>query len=55
MSTGVSRRRQRPRSATAGTRRGMPDTDGYLFLIDRVRDMIVTGGENVYSTEVENA
>jgi len=33
----------------------MPDADGYLFLMDRVKDMIVTGGENVYSTEVENA
>jgi long-chain acyl-CoA synthetase len=29
--------------------------DGYLFLVDRVKDMIVTGGENVYSSEVENA
>ncbi len=34
---------------------GMPDVDGYLFLMDRVKEMIVTGGENVYSTEVENA
>ena len=29
--------------------------DGYLFLVDRVKDMIVTGGENVYSAEVESA
>lgn len=29
--------------------------DGYLHLVDRVDDMIVTGGENVYSVEVENA
>ncbi len=28
--------------------------DGYLFLRDRVKDMIVTGGENVYPIEVEN-
>lgn len=28
--------------------------DGYLFLCDRLKDMIVTGGENVYPTEVEN-
>ena len=28
---------------------------GYLFLVDRVKDMIITGGENVYSAEVENA
>ena len=31
------------------------DEDGYLFLVDRVKDMIVTGGENVYSAEVESA
>ncbi len=31
------------------------DDDGYLYLVDRVKDMIVTGGENVYSIEVENA
>ena len=29
------------------------DEDGYLYLVDRKKDMIVTGGENVYSTEVE--
>ena len=34
---------------------GYMDDDGYLFLVDRVKDMIVTGGENVYSVEVENA
>ena len=34
---------------------GFVDSDGYLYLVDRVKDMIVTGGENVYSTEVENA
>lgn len=32
---------------------GYFDEDGYLFLVDRSKDMIVTGGENVYSTEVE--
>ncbi|WP_031469848.1 acyl-CoA synthetase [Sciscionella sediminilitoris] len=31
------------------------DPDGYLFIVDRIKDMIVTGGENVYSIEVENA
>ena len=34
---------------------GHLDEDGYLYLVDRVKDMIVTGGENVYSIEVENA
>jgi long-chain acyl-CoA synthetase len=34
---------------------GYLDERGYLFLVDRVKDMIVTGGENVYSIEVENA
>ncbi len=34
---------------------GHLDPDGYLFLADRVKDMIVTGGENVYSLEVERA
>ena len=34
---------------------GHVDTNGYLYLVDRVKDMIVTGGENVYSIEVENA
>ncbi len=32
---------------------GYVDAEGYLFLVDRLRDMIVSGGENVYSTEVE--
>jgi acyl-CoA synthetase (AMP-forming)/AMP-acid ligase II len=30
------------------------DTEGYVNIVDRKKDMIVTGGENVYSTEVEN-
>lgn len=34
---------------------GYLDERGYLFIVDRIKDMIVTGGENVYSTEVENA
>ena len=34
---------------------GRLDEQGYLYLVDRTKDMIVTGGENVYSTEVEQA
>ncbi len=34
---------------------GYVDEDGYLFLTDRIKDMIVTGGENVYPIEVEEA
>ena len=34
---------------------GRLDAEGFLYLVDRTKDMIVTGGENVYSTEVEQA
>ena len=33
---------------------GYMDGDGYVYLVDRVNDMIISGGENVYSMEVEN-
>ena len=32
---------------------GYMDSEGYVFLVDRSKDMIVSGGENVYCTEVE--
>lgn len=32
---------------------GHMNAQGYLFLVDRAKDMIISGGENVYSTEVE--
>ena len=31
------------------------DEDGFIFVVDRLKDMVITGGENVYSVEVENA
>lgn len=34
---------------------GYMDDAGYVYVVDRLKDMIITGGENVYSTEVENA
>ena len=34
---------------------GYVDEDGYVYIHDRVKDMIVSGGENVYPAEVENA
>jgi acyl-CoA synthetase (AMP-forming)/AMP-acid ligase II len=38
------------RSGDAGT----TDSDGYVFVVDRIKDMIISGGENVYPAEVEN-
>ena len=34
---------------------GYIDDEGYLFIVDRLKDMIITGGFNVYSAEVEQA
>jgi long-chain acyl-CoA synthetase len=34
---------------------GIMDEDGFIFIVDRMKDMIITGGENVFSAEVENA
>lgn len=33
---------------------GMKDEDGYIYLLDRKKDMVISGGMNVYTTEVEN-
>jgi acyl-CoA synthetase (AMP-forming)/AMP-acid ligase II len=34
---------------------GYLDADGYIFIYDRVKDMIISGGENIYPAEVESA
>ncbi|UGT56731.1 class I adenylate-forming enzyme family protein [Nocardia asteroides] len=34
---------------------GYLDADGYLVLVDRIKDMIIRGGENLYPKEIENA
>ena len=34
---------------------GYMDDEGFIYIVDRIKDMVITGGENVYSGEVENA
>jgi acyl-CoA synthetase (AMP-forming)/AMP-acid ligase II len=34
---------------------GIMDAEGYVYIVDRLKDMIISGGENIYSAEVENA
>jgi long-chain acyl-CoA synthetase len=34
---------------------GYMDEDGYVYIVDRFKDMIISGGENIYSAEVESA
>lgn len=34
---------------------GYVDEDGYFFIVDRLKDMIISGGENIYPAEIENA
>merc|ERR1712048_403038 len=34
---------------------GRMDEDGFIYIVDRIKDMIISGGENVYSAETEAA
>ncbi|MNN37355.1 Long-chain-fatty-acid--CoA ligase [compost metagenome] len=34
---------------------GYMDDEGFVYIVDRIKDMIISGGENIYSAEVENA
>jgi len=53
----------RPEATAAAVRNGWMhtgdgaymDDDGFVYIVDRVKDMIISGGENIYSREVENA
>ncbi|MCK9284603.1 MAG: long-chain fatty acid--CoA ligase [Rhodocyclaceae bacterium] len=53
----------KPEETAAATRGGWMhtgdgaymDDEGFVYIVDRMKDMIVSGGENVYSAEVENA
>lgn len=33
---------------------GYKDDDGYIFIVDRIKDMIIRGGENIYPKEIDN-
>ena len=34
---------------------GYKDKDGYIFIVDRIKEMVIRGGENIYPKEIDNA
>ena len=54
--TGTTRCRRGRRSTTAGSTpatSGYVDADGFVYVVDRIKDVVIRGGENVYCAEVE--
>ena len=49
------RRGAAPTAGSAPATSASPDDDGYVYIVDRIKDMIISGGENMYPAEVEDA